>query len=123
MSLLAEKTLATTTYSGEKRCWTFKQCVNIHINQHTILEGLVQYKYSGIDAYSKARHLVDEIKTATLDTVKTGILSGAALCSNFDTCVSLFQAFIKQSASTNVQATQICGVNTNCDNCNMTIGN
>ena len=112
MSSLAEKLLQTTTYTGEKRRWTFERYVKVHIDQHSILEGLVQHGYSGIDSRSKVRHLVDGIKTTTLDPVKTRILSDATLRSDFDACVNLFQDFIKQSASTDIRSAQISEIQT-----------
>ncbi|KAI2497693.1 hypothetical protein MHU86_16822 [Fragilaria crotonensis] len=66
---------------------------------HSILEGLVEYGYSGIDARSKVRYLMDGIRTDKYDSVKTRIMSDAALRNDFDACVTLYQDFIKQTAS------------------------
>lgn len=102
MSSLAKKLLQTTTYSGERCCWIFERYVCIHIDQHTILKGLVQYGYSGIDARSKVQYLLDGIKTTTLDNVKTRIVSDAALQSAFNLCVNLFQDFLQQTSSADI---------------------
>jgi hypothetical protein len=53
--------------------------------------------YTGIDPHSKVRHLLDGIKTDKFDSVKTRIMSDASLCNNFDSCVTLYQDFIKQT--------------------------
>ena len=45
----AEATLHSLTYSGETHHWTFETYVNKHMQQHTILENLVQHGYAGID--------------------------------------------------------------------------
>ena len=37
------------TYSGKKCWWNFEKYVKVHTDQHAILEGLVQYDYSGIN--------------------------------------------------------------------------
>ena len=92
----AETTLRSLTYSGETRRWTFETYVNKHMQQHTILENLVQHGYAGIDPRSKVRYLCDGIKGTHLDTVKTRILSDETIRVDFPKCVSLFSDFIKQ---------------------------
>ncbi len=99
MSSLAEKKLRTTIYTGERRRWNFEKYVKIHVDQHVILEGLVEHGYAGIDPRSKVRYLVDGIKTTKLDTIKSQILATPALRSDFDASVNLFQDFIKQVPS------------------------
>ena len=49
MASLAEKKLAMTTYTGERRHWTFKKYITLHKDQHSILEGLTEHGYVGID--------------------------------------------------------------------------
>ena len=49
--------------------------------------------YAGIDNRSKVRHLVAGIKTTTLDSVKTRIMSDAVLRQDFDACVNLYKDF------------------------------
>ena len=104
MSSKAERKLRNVAYTGEKRRFNFERFVKIHVDQHAILEGLVEHGYSGIDARSKVRHLLDGIRTTELDTVKTRIMSDATLRSDFDRCVNLFQDFIEQKrGSANVE--------------------
>lgn len=110
MSSRAEKKLQTTSYTGEKRRWNFEKYVKMHMDQHAILEGLTQHGYSGIDERSKVRHLLDGIKTTTLDTVKTRIMSDAALRADFQRCVNLFQDFIEQKASHEIRDVTIAAV-------------
>jgi hypothetical protein len=92
----AEATLRSLTYNGETHRWTFETYVNKHIQQHTILENLVQHGYARIDPRSKVRYLCDGIKVTHLDAVKTRILSDETLRVDFPKCVSLFSDFIKQ---------------------------
>ena len=99
MSSKAERKLQTTTYTGEKRRWNFEKYVKVHIDQHAILEGLREHGYAGIDPRSKVRHLLAGIKTSSLDTVKTRIMSDAQLRNDFDASVNLFQDFIEQTRS------------------------
>jgi hypothetical protein len=61
------------------------------------MEGLVEHGYTGIDPHSKVRHLLDVIKTDKFNSVKTRIMSDASLCNDFDSCVTLYQDFIKQT--------------------------
>jgi hypothetical protein len=43
------------------------------------------------------RYLLDGIKTDKFDSVKTRIMSDASLRNDFDSCVKLYQDFIKQT--------------------------
>ena len=101
MATTAERKLSDTTYVGEKNRWNFEKYVRTQQDQHQVLEGLVHYGYAGIDERSKVRHLVDGIKTTSLDSVKTRIMSEATLRSNFAGCVSLFKDFLKQAGNEN----------------------
>ena len=101
MSTIAENKLQNTTYTGEKRRFNFERYVQIHVDQHNILDGLVRYGYSGIDERSKVRYLLNGIKTTALDSVKTRILSDSNLRSNFDACVTLFQDMLTQTKESN----------------------
>jgi hypothetical protein len=49
MSARAKRKLMDTVYNGKKRCWNFEKYMRLHVEQHAILEDLVQYSYSGID--------------------------------------------------------------------------
>ena len=99
MSSKAESILNTTSYNGEKRRWTFEKYVTLHKEQHTILQGLKDYGYAGIDERTKVQKLLEGIKVEKLDVVKSQILSNAALRTDFDACVDLFNQFIAQQQS------------------------
>ncbi|KAI2510102.1 hypothetical protein MHU86_4269 [Fragilaria crotonensis] len=99
MATLAEDKLKTTVYNGEQRRWDFEKYVNVHKQQHSIMEGLVEHGYTGIDPRSKVRYLLDGIRTDKFDSVKTRIMSDATLRNDFDACVTLYQDFIKQTGS------------------------
>ena len=92
----AEKLLATSSYQGEKRSWNFEKFATMHMEQHNILESLVEHGYTGIDARSKVRFLNDGIKSTSLDAVKTRIMSDNILRGDFAQCVTLYKDFIKQ---------------------------
>ena len=47
----------------------------------------------------KVRYLIAGIKTSALDSVKTGIMSDAALRTDFEAYVTLYKDFIKQSTA------------------------
>ncbi len=100
IALKAENQLAKTTYSGEKWCWNFERFVHVHIDTHSILEGLRdQHRHVGIDERSKVQLLFAGIKTHELDSVKALILSDTELRNDFAACVNLFQDFIGQRSS------------------------
>ena len=65
-----------------------------HVDQHAILTGFVEHGYSGIDDWSKVRHLMAFIKTKVLDPVKTRIMASATLRNDFDASVNLYKDFI-----------------------------
>ena len=111
MSTLAESKLTSTIYDGEKRRWNFEKYVKVHVDQHAILEGLVEHGYSGIDQRSKVRYLMNGIRTRELDPVKTRILSDATLRNDFDACVNLYKDYITQNPSLNkIPRVQIAAV-------------
>lgn len=100
MATMAEQKLTSTVYNGEQqRRWDFERYVNVHKSQHSIMEGLVEHGYNGIDPRSKVRYLLDGIRTDKFDSVKTRIMSDATLRNDFDACVTLYQDFIKQTWS------------------------
>ena len=100
----AERKLETTTYTREGKRWNFEKYVRLHVEQHSILEGLVEHGYSGIDDRSKVRFLLAGIKTDRLNAVKTQIMANPALRTDFAGCVTLFQDFISQVQSSNQEA-------------------
>jgi hypothetical protein len=58
-----ETKLTSTLYKGEKKRFTWETYVRIHTEQHSVLNGLKDYGYEGIDDSSKVRHLLKGIKT------------------------------------------------------------
>ena len=100
MANLAEDKLKNTVYNGEKRRWDSRKYVNTHKQQHSVLEGLMEHGYNGIDPRSKVRYLLDGIKTNQFDAVKTRIMSEERLRSDFDSCVTLYQDNIRQTSKT-----------------------
>ena len=99
MATTAEKRLQVTSYHGEKKRWNFEKYVKTHVDQHAILSSLTEHGYSGIDARSKVRHLMEGIKTRELDSVKTQIMASANLRNDFDACVTLYKDYIQQMRS------------------------
>jgi len=92
----AERKLTGTTYDGEKKRWSWEKYVQVHAEQHSILASLEEHGYRGIDDRSKVRFLMDGIKTTTLDSVKTRIMSEPTLSTDFDKCCGLYKDFIEQ---------------------------
>jgi hypothetical protein len=99
MASWAERKLRETHYQGEKKRWNFEKYVRTHVDQHSILSGLTEHGYAGIDEGSKVRLFVDGIRTNALDSVKTQIMATATLRSDFLGCVSLYKDFISQLPS------------------------
>jgi hypothetical protein len=107
MATSAEDKLKTTFYHGEQRRWDFERYVNVHKQQHSVLEGLVEHGYAGIDPRSKVRYLLDGIKTDKFDAVKTRIMSEEKLRSDFDACVTLYQDYIRQTSKSKTSANTV----------------
>jgi hypothetical protein len=63
MASESETKLTGTLYNGEKKRYTWETYVIIHIEQNSVLHGLKDYGYAGIDDSSKVRHLLKGIKT------------------------------------------------------------
>jgi hypothetical protein len=63
MANQADTKLTGTLYKGEKKCFTWETCVRIHTEQHSVLNGLKDYGYAGINESSKVRHLPKGINT------------------------------------------------------------
>jgi hypothetical protein len=62
MASEVETKLTSTLYNGEKKRFTWETYVRIHTKQHSVLNGLKDYGYAGIDDSSKIRHLLKGIK-------------------------------------------------------------
>ena len=96
----AERTLRALTYVKETRNFTFETYITKTVEQHVILEGLMEYGYQGIDDGTKVRLFLEGISAPDLEVVKTRILSDAALSKDFEACSILFKDFIKQRRAT-----------------------
>jgi hypothetical protein len=59
----AENNLTGTLYNGDKKRFTWETYAWIHTKQYSVLNGLKDYGYAGIDDSSKVRHLLKGIKT------------------------------------------------------------
>jgi hypothetical protein len=77
--------------------------VRIHTEQHSVLNGLKEYGYSGIDDSSKVRHLLKGIKTTDLDVCKAQVMASPTLRDDFTATVELYSTFIKQMKVYNPQ--------------------
>jgi hypothetical protein len=62
MASEADTKFTGTLYNGEKKRFTWETYFRIHTEQHSVLNGLKDYGYAGIDDYSKVRHLLKGIK-------------------------------------------------------------
>jgi hypothetical protein len=99
----AETKLNGTLYNGEKKRLTWETYGRIHSEQHSVLNGLKDYGYAGIDDLSKVRHLLKGIKTTELDVCKTQVMASPSLRDDFAEKVELYYTFIKQMKAENPQ--------------------
>jgi hypothetical protein len=87
---MVTEALRTTSYHRKQESWNFKKFVNLHRQQHSVLEGLVKHTYAGTDERSKVRHLLDGIKTNKFDVVRNQIITNADYRNNFDMCATFY---------------------------------
>jgi hypothetical protein len=92
-----------TLYNGENKCFTWETCVRIQTEQHSVLNGLKDYGYAGIDDSSKVHHLLKGIKTTELYVFKTQVMASRSLRYDFTATVELYSTFIKQMKAENPQ--------------------
>jgi hypothetical protein len=103
MANTAETKLSSTLYNSKKKRFTWETYMRIHTEQHSVLNGLKEYGYSGIDDSSKARHLLKGIKTTELDVCKAQVMASPNLRDDFPATVELYSTFIKQMKAENPQ--------------------
>jgi hypothetical protein len=103
VEIAAETKLTGTLYNGEKKRFTWENYVIIHTEQHSVLNGLKDYGYAGIDDSSKVRHLLKGIKTTELDVCKTQVMASPSLRDDFAATVELYSTFIKHMKAENPQ--------------------
>jgi hypothetical protein len=70
MSISAETNMTGTLYNGEKKRFTWETYVQIHTEQHSVLNSLKDYGYPGIDDSSKVHHLLKGINTTESNVCK-----------------------------------------------------
>jgi hypothetical protein len=103
MASESETKLTSTLYNGEKKRFTWETYVRIHTEQHSVLNGMKDYGYGGIDDSSKVRHLLKVIKTTELDVCKMQVMASPSLRDDFAATVELYSTFIKQMKAENPQ--------------------
>ena len=112
MAATAEHKLINATYRGEGRHWDIERYATLHKEPYTILDGLQECGYAGMDEGSKTRHLLTGIKTTALDSVKTQILCNTELRQDFGKCVVLFKDYIMQTKVNKPQELNISSTTT-----------
>jgi hypothetical protein len=96
MASEAEAKLGSVSYTGKSKKLTCERYVQIHAEQHAVINGLTDYGYSGIVNGTKVRKLMTGINTEALYTVKAAVLTSPALRTNYPDAVTLYGDFIKQ---------------------------
>jgi hypothetical protein len=86
----AETKLNGTLYNDEKKSFTWETYVQIHTEHYSILNGLKDYGYAGIDDSSKVSHLLKVIKMMELFVCKTQVMSSPTLCDDFDATLEVY---------------------------------
>jgi hypothetical protein len=103
MASATETKLTGTLYNGEKKRFTWETYVKIHTEQHSVLNGLKDYGYAGIDDSSKVRHLIKGINTTELDVCRKRVMASPSLRDDFSATVELYSTFIEKIKAENPQ--------------------
>ena len=92
----AENKLQNLSLTGQKaKNWGFEKYVLSHMDQHTILEKLVEHGYSGIDETSKIRHFSRGITDPEMETVKSSVSANIVNLDTFHKVVATYRTFIE----------------------------
>ena len=105
-----ENRLRTNQYHGEKRRHNFHKYATETLDSIQSLNNLKPFGYSGVDARSAVRYLIDGVKDTSLDSTKNAILASDTLRSDFTACVNLFKDFIAQRKTTDKQSLNVSDV-------------
>ena len=92
----AEHKLLYLLYQVERKKCTFERFVTTHKDQLTILEGLTDHGYCGLDARTKVNFLLNRIKADSLGAVKANTMQDSKLFIDFERCVTFYKDFIKK---------------------------
>jgi hypothetical protein len=103
MASAADTRLTRTLYNGENKRFTWETYVRIHTEKHSVLNGLQEYGYAGIDDSYKVRNLLTGIKTTELDVCNTQVMAIPSLRDDFAATVELHSTFTNQMKAKNPQ--------------------
>jgi hypothetical protein len=92
----ADCKLLTATYCGKQKRWNFEKYVALHIQQHTILNGLKKYDNQGIDERSKIRYFMNGIKLPSTSAVYWTIKAHPKRECTFEWVVSMYKEFVQE---------------------------
>jgi hypothetical protein len=90
-----EARLASLTYCGKQKNWDWSRYTNVHIEQHTIANNLMEHSYSGLDKHSKVRHLLTGIQDNAVQPMVCQVLAMREDNKTFTKCLVLFANFIR----------------------------
>jgi hypothetical protein len=110
---IAENKLQNTFYTGERRRFNFEKYVQIHKDCHTALEGLEEFGFPRLDDRTKVRHLLNGMRTDSLDAAKGQIWASPVLRADFEACVDLFKTFLSQQSANNTNTMNVSDTSTN----------
>jgi hypothetical protein len=71
----AENKLTTTIYHGETKQFNWECYMRIHMEQHAVLQGMMEYGYAGIDERTNVWYLLAGIKTSDLTPCTVNLMA------------------------------------------------
>jgi hypothetical protein len=95
----AENKLTTTVYHGETKRFNWERYTCVHVVQHAVLQGMMEYGYAGIDERTKVRYLLAGIKTSALTPCTANLMATPDIRNSFDRTAGAIKDFINHMKS------------------------
>jgi hypothetical protein len=92
--------------------FNFEKYVQIHKDQHTALNGIEEFGFPRLDDWTKVHHLLNGMRTDSLDAAKGQIWASHTLRANFEACVDLFKTFLSQQTANSTNAMNVSDLST-----------
>jgi hypothetical protein len=95
----AENKLTTTVYHGEMKRFNWEHCTCVHVEQHAVLQGMMEYGYAGIDEQTKVWYLLAGSKTSALTPCTANLMATPDIRNSFDQTAGAIKDFINHMKS------------------------
>jgi hypothetical protein len=95
----AEIKLTTNVNHGETKWFNWERYMRIHMEQHVVLKGMMEYGYAGIDECTKVWYLLPGIKTSALTPCTANLMATPDIQNSFNQMAGAIKDFINHMKS------------------------